>query len=69
MLVLSAAEIADLTARVKAKAQARQLEHLGIPYRLRSDGSLVVLRIHATTVEPTHDETTQARTPRLRFGA
>ena len=40
-----------LTKRTKWTAQARALNAMGIPYRRRSDGSLVVLEddLHATT--------------------
>lgn len=40
----------QLTKRTKWTAQARELNALGVPYRRRSDGSLVVLEedLHAT---------------------
>lgn len=43
-MLLTPQEIIELTGRVKYRAQARQLAHLGIPYRVRTDGSLIVLR-------------------------
>lgn len=42
MSVLSPQELQDLTHRVRPGWQRRELEHLGIPYRKRSDGSLIV---------------------------
>lgn len=44
-LVLSADELAALTDRRRSDAQARELVHMRIPYNVRSDGSLVVLRL------------------------
>jgi hypothetical protein len=44
-------EVCTLTQRVKPSAQARELDHLGIPYERRRDGTLVVLRIHVETIE------------------
>jgi hypothetical protein len=67
-IVLTREEIAEITARVRLSAQMRQLEHLGIPYRVRSDGSLLVLRIHVNVFEPPA-EAPQRRAPRLRFDA
>jgi hypothetical protein len=51
-MLLTATEIAELTGKDRPGWQARELEHLGIPFRRRSDGTLVVLRIH---VEGTQD--------------
>jgi hypothetical protein len=42
--VLSPGEISEITRRVKHAAQREQLTQLGIPYRIRADGSPVVLR-------------------------
>lgn len=64
LVILSAAEIEDLTHKSRPGWQARELDHLGIPYRRRSDGSLIVLRIH---VEGTQD--TPRREPQLRLDA
>jgi hypothetical protein len=64
VVLLSATEIAELTGRDRPGWQARELDHLGIPYRRRSDGSLVVLRIH---VEGTQD--IPRRQPQVRLDA
>jgi hypothetical protein len=45
-LLLTEAEIVALTGLVRHKAQARELEFQGIPYKLRRNGSLIVYRIH-----------------------
>lgn len=61
-MILTPDEVTALTQRDRPSWQARQLDHLGIPYKRRTDGSLVVLRIHV--------EQTQAispREPRLRM--
>jgi hypothetical protein len=59
---LSETEIVALTARERHAWQARQLDHLGIPYRRRTDGSLVVLRVHVESVQ----HQAPKREPRLR---
>jgi hypothetical protein len=45
-MFLTEDQVRELTKRQKFKAQARQLQHMGIPYMPRTDGSLAVLRIH-----------------------
>lgn len=44
MLTLSADELRELTGRRRSDAQARALEHMGIPFSTRPNGSLAVLR-------------------------
>lgn len=67
-LTLSPAELADLTEKVKSSAQARELDHMKIPYRVRRDGSLAVLRVHVETLLGAVS-VPSARTPRVRFDA
>lgn len=43
-LTLTEAEVRELTRKVRYSAQARELRHLGVDYKPRADGSLVVLR-------------------------
>lgn len=62
-MILSAQELAEVTARERPSAQRRVLDHLGIPYRRRPDGSLVVMRSH---VEGESDGSIR-RKPRLRL--
>lgn len=45
-MFLTEQEICDLTDRERHDAQARQLRFLGIDFRQRADGSLVVLKSH-----------------------
>lgn len=52
MIILSEQDLVDLTQKVRPKAQARVLDFMGIPHRPRSDGSLVVLRIHVEVIDP-----------------
>jgi hypothetical protein len=61
-VILSPAELLSLTGRQRAGWQARQLEHLGIPYKRRTDGSLVVLRAHVE-----HLQDREPRRPQLRL--
>lgn len=42
-MILTPDQLSQLTGRRRCDAQRRQLDFLGIPYRLRMDGSLVVL--------------------------
>jgi len=63
-MLLTPAEIEELTHKERPSWQARELDHLGIPYRQRSDGSLVVLRAH---VEATQDR--PRRQPQVRLDA
>lgn len=44
MLTLTPTELRELTGRRRGDAQERALNHMGIPYGRRPDGSLVVLR-------------------------
>jgi hypothetical protein len=59
-LVLSHDEIVEFTGKSRPSYQARELEHLGVPYQRRRDGTLVVLRIHVQVVE--------SKEPALRLG-
>lgn len=43
-MILTADELRLLTKKRRASAQARELKWMGIPYRVRSDGSPVVLQ-------------------------
>jgi len=45
-MFLNETDIADLTKRKRAKAQQKQLNAMGIQYKVRADGSLVVLQTH-----------------------
>lgn len=46
MLTLSPQELRELTGHRRSDAQRRELEHMRIPFKIRRDGSLAVLRIH-----------------------
>lgn len=47
MLTLSVIELRDLTGKTRHDAQRRALAFMGVPYRVRPDGSVAVLRIAA----------------------
>jgi hypothetical protein len=64
-MILTPQEIQELTQRNRPGWQARVLEFLGIPFKRRPDGSLVVLRAH---VESTQD-TRPRRQPVVRLDA
>lgn len=61
--ILTAAELATITGRIKRSSQAKELDVMGIPYHLRSDKSIVVFRSEL----PGHESATKTkqRTPRL----
>ncbi|MFN7817811.1 MAG: DUF4224 domain-containing protein [Burkholderiales bacterium] len=59
---LTESELRSLTKRQRPKAQARVLAHLGIPYKPRPDGSLVVLAAHVA-----RDTTERKTEPKLRL--
>lgn len=56
-LALTPEELVEVTGRVRHKAQAQALSEMGIPYRVRPDGTLLVLRVHVLY------ETTEDRPP------
>lgn len=60
-MFLTQTEIADLTQRKRAKAQQRQLNAMGIQYKVRADGSLVVLQAHVERLLGGLDPYTRAR--------
>jgi succinate dehydrogenase/fumarate reductase flavoprotein subunit len=43
-LTLTPVDLRDYTGRRRSDAQARVLEHMGVPFTRRPDGTLVVLR-------------------------
>ncbi|MET3135294.1 hypothetical protein AAKU55_005602 [Oxalobacteraceae bacterium GrIS 1.11] len=45
-MFLTTDEIKELTDRVQYQAQAKMLRTLGMTFKIRSDGSLLVLRAH-----------------------
>lgn len=67
VLTLTDAELEELTQRHRVDARRRALEAMGIPYRVRHDGTLAVLRAHVER-EP-HDTQVKitVREPQLRL--
>lgn len=65
-MFLTAEELVELTGYVQAAAQARELQHLAIPYRRRRDGRVLVL---TEDVRPAKTASTAAseRRPQLRL--
>jgi len=62
-LILTSDELRLLTNKRRSGAQVRELSLMGIPYRLRSDGTAVVLRDDLVA-----SRNQSARTPKLRLG-
>lgn len=63
-MVLTPSELETLTGRHRAGWQLKQLQHLNIPYRRRTDGSLIVLW---KDVDGTQDTQPARREPQLRL--
>jgi hypothetical protein len=63
-VILTPDELAALTKKRRPTAQAKVLDHLGIPSRQRPDGTLVVLHAHVADIPPIG----QRREPELRLG-
>lgn len=51
-MILTAAEVADLTHKVRSSAQIRALRAMGIEHRVRPDGTPAVLRSAVETGNP-----------------
>lgn len=63
MLTLTPDELRELTGRKRNDAQRAELRAMGIPYRVRTDGTVVVLRID---VEGRRATISPQREPELR---
>lgn len=63
-MILDTEQIYELTGKRRHAAQARELEHMGIPFKVRRDGSLLVLRIHVEG-----GQAKASREPQLRLDA
>ena len=50
-MFLNPDEIAQLTGKRRPKAQARALESMGIPCRIRPDGRPMVMRTHVEAID------------------
>jgi hypothetical protein len=64
-VILTKDELRELTGRRRVALQARELDHLQIPYKRRSDGSIVVLR--ADLGRPQQGLSDARQVPRLRL--
>ena len=67
--LLSPAEVVELTARKRSDGQRRALDAMGIPYKTRHDGSLVVARDTVTEALGHAPEKNRPPSPRLRLSA
>lgn len=61
-MILTLAELIELTGKQRAAAQARVLDALAVPYRRRPDGKIIVFR--AAINAPPQD---RPRSPKLRL--
>jgi hypothetical protein len=66
-VILTPDEIAELTGKQRQAAQRSELDALGIPYKVRRDGSLVVLRVAAQVALGHVPAQDRPFTPRLRL--
>ena len=51
MLTLTRAELAELTGKTRSDAQRRVLDYMSLPYRVRPDQTLAVLRSHVVQLQ------------------
>lgn len=65
-MILTAQDIEDLTKKKRPSAQARELAHLGIKYRVRTDGTLIVFLDDVRPIYATATEK-KKREPQLRI--
>jgi hypothetical protein len=63
-LVLTPQELEGLTSRKRPRWQARELRHLLIPFKTRTDGSLIVFW---DDVRPRHELPPKKREPQIRI--
>jgi len=63
-MFLNDRDITDLTKRKRAKAQQRQLNAMGIQYKVRADGSLVVLQAHVEKLLGAGEQSVRRQTVR-----
>jgi hypothetical protein len=64
-MTLTPQELEELTARKRPRWQARELHHLLIPFKMRTDGSLIVFW---DDVRPRSELAPKKREPQLRIG-
>jgi len=63
-LVLTPHELEGLTARKRPSWQARELQHLHIPFKTRTDGTLIVFW---DDVKPRYELAPKKREPQLKI--
>jgi hypothetical protein len=64
-MILSPQQLEELTQKKTPGRQRRVLKHINVPFRVRPDGTLIVLVSH---VHAAYDDSHQVqRVPRLRF--
>jgi len=51
-MFLTTDQLIELTGKLRSDAQRRELEHMGVPYRTRRDGTLVVSAALFATLVP-----------------
>jgi hypothetical protein len=65
-MILSDAELVELTQKQRFKAQAKVLVALAIPYKFRPDGSIVVYREHVYATAQIQQKSPAVRLPSPR---
>jgi hypothetical protein len=66
MLTLTHEEIVEITGKKRPRSQREELRQIGIPFRLRSDGSPIVLRAVVEMELGYAPKETRPASPRLR---
>lgn len=66
-MFLTTDELEQLTGRMRRSAQAAELDAMGVPYRVRRSGSIVVLRVAVQIAFGATQQPEKPRAPRLRL--
>lgn len=66
-MFLTPDELAELTGKTRRGAQSAELHALGIPFRTRRDGSIVVLRVAVQIAFGAAQKPEKQREPQLRL--
>lgn len=69
LINLDQEELVSLTGKTQHRKQERELAIMGIPYRVRGNGSLVVLRVHVEDVPGATNSARVKAIPEPNWGA
>ncbi|HBP27892.1 MAG TPA: hypothetical protein DD666_00570 [Advenella kashmirensis] len=67
MILLTDEEVIELTDRKKRESQRKVLNELSIPFRIRPDGSLVILRAAMEVALGHEEKNKRSASPKMRL--